>query len=642
MVKVDQMTVPEDSQRRVICLTPTTWYPSVFNGLFGEPQTLKRRRITYGEANVLTYTSTKKEKSMCMVSLGVNGSPSSVSIKYQTLIGLCLRLQQAKHPNVSDVEKYLRNDGVEEAPILAPIIYAAWEGGWYRVDYKVVNKQVACGKVSKAPHYQVLGPLLTEIGEPIGEQVWKPVVTGAAVFPRRSYNNDTQAVVGRIDNVRNTTKPKGAYVKYMREFVRAFPAAKLDPLSISEVIEIQNRPTQRARSEQAKPWVGNSELTVKAFMKKESYQKISDPRNISTCTTSHTLNLSTYTYQAKKIFQTYDWFVPGLKPAEIVNAVQEFVLDTDSIMSTDYSRLDGTISAFLRKVERGVYLRLFHSRYAKELGELLDAEVKCKATTATGKAYDPGFSRLSGSPLTTDGNTIIVAFVLYCAARKAGYIEEGEIHRIPGLVYGDDQMAKHVPEELLVAVATDLGLGLKVETARIGQPFTYLSRVFIDAWSTKTTIQSPLRALSKMHLSCVRNVDPRIVARYKAEGYYVTDRCTPLISDYCLRIIADTSDVTELHLANPQLKRDANWWLTEFGSDASWPQDESDRDAMEFIVAKDLALEVTELRNLCERVRDGDWTPLEKQLPVTVPAVVTSGGDSTVVEPPKQARRTST
>lgn len=288
MVKVDQVKTPGDPQRRVVLLTPTTWYLSIFDWLFNNPNTLKRRKLTYGAANVSTYSKTVGDNTKCMVSMSPNGSPASVDVEYKTFVGLCMRLQQSKHPNMTDVEKYLRVDGIEEAHVLAPIIFAAYAGGWYGVSYKQLDKMVDCG-VAKAPHYQIPGPLITEDGEDIGVEVFKPVVTGAAILPRRSYNNDRQAIEGRINKVKNETKPPGKYLGYMREFVAAFPLSEYDPVSIDEVIVRQNRPAQRARSENGKHWGGHEPFIVRSFMKKESYQSITDPRNISSCPVSHTM-----------------------------------------------------------------------------------------------------------------------------------------------------------------------------------------------------------------------------------------------------------------------------------------------------------------------------------------------------------------
>lgn len=623
MVKVDQVRVPGDVNRRIVCLTPRTWYWRIFDWMFDSAPGLRRRRFTYGDANLSTYQTTVDGRTRCMVSLALRDTPTNVSIDYPTFVGICKRLAQSKHPNVSDVERYLIYDKTPNAPVLAPIIYEAFEGGWYKsLCYRQVDKIVSCGPARTAPHYQSIAPLVTEDGHETGVVVWQPIVTGAAVFPRRSYNNDSQAVVGRVESIANRVEPKGRYHMYFRDFVENFPVGACIPVSMSDVIEQQNKPAQRIRCEANKMWCRHQPFKIRAFMKKETYGKVTDPRNISTCTPSHTMTLSTYTYAAKKIFKQFNWFIPGRNPKEIADMVRKLVSDRQSVLSCDYSRLDGTISKFLRNVEKAVYLRLFPVKYHEELRRLLESEVKCRATTSTGMSYDPGYSRLSGSPLTTDGNTIIVAFVAYCAMRDAGLIEKDELDRLLAMVYGDDKLVVGVDEATMERTARNLGLTLKCVRSERNTSVEFLARVFVDPWLTLTSIQSPLRTLGKLHMSSVRSVAKEIVARNKAQGYLVTDRLTPLIRDYCLHVVAKTPEVTTKHLDRRELQADLNYWAREFPNE-SWPQEIYDEDLMLSEVAKGLNVPVTDVLTKIDEINSGEFTPFEYQLAVTIPAVIT-------------------
>lgn len=117
------------------------------------------------------------------------------------------------------------------------------------------------------------------------------------------------------------------------------------------VIEKQKRPLKRIRCEQNRMWVGKTCTVVRSFMKKEAYGKVTDPRNISTVPPSHTMSLSCYTYAAKEeVFRKLPWFMPCQTPREITEAVMDLVNGQDYVLSCDYSRLDGTIDAFLRKL----------------------------------------------------------------------------------------------------------------------------------------------------------------------------------------------------------------------------------------------------------------------------------------------------
>nr|QZZ63348.1 hypothetical protein [Leuven Nodavirus-like 1] len=636
MVKVDQVKIAADNQRRVILLTPTTWYLRVMDFILDNPKQLSRRRFKYGDANIANFNKTENGVTKGMVSIGTNGTPATATIEHRTFAGMCLRMNQSKHPCVSDVERYLRGDNVPDAPMIAPILFSAYLGGWANVKYTDVDKMVDCG-VAQAPHYQVIGPLLHEEGEDIGVEVWKPLITGAAVFPKRSFNNDAQAIKGRVKDVKNEVTPGGIYYQYMREFIAAFPNAVAHPTSYEYIEEQQTRPAQKARHDKHRSWIKRAKCSVQSFMKKEAYGKITDPRNISTVPASHTMMLSTYIYAIKEYLKEQPWYTPALGPKDIASRVMSLVQNHTSVMSCDYSRLDGTISGFLRNVERGVFCRMMKPKYRDELRGLMRDEISCPAATSSGLKYDPGNSRLSGSPLTTDGNTVIVGFVAYCAARFDKLIQPGEINKIPGLVYGDDKLMVGVRPQTLETVAKALGLTLKCKVSQICQPVEFLARIFVDPWTTPSSVQNPLRSLGKMHLSVVRDVDKRVVAHNKARGYIVGDRLTPLISDYCNHILVNTQDVTDVHLRHLSLNRENVWWVDNWGESNAWPQELEDQELFYNVVAESLSISVDEVRRLQAAIAKGDWTPLDFQLEATVHAELTLDGDTRIVGPAKRS-----
>lgn len=86
---------------------------------------------------------------------------------------------------MSDIERFLRSENAAEPTLMAPIIYEAWENGWY--DGEVGRKQVGAGVARQAaPHFQAIRPLVTEDCDDIGVQIWEPIVTGAGLFPAAS------------------------------------------------------------------------------------------------------------------------------------------------------------------------------------------------------------------------------------------------------------------------------------------------------------------------------------------------------------------------------------------------------------------------------------------------------------------------
>lgn len=107
-----------------------------------------------------------------------------------------------------------------------------------------------------------------------------------------------------------------------------------------------------------------TKLKVKSFQKKESYQTLNDPSNISTLPTDHTVELLRYTLAFSKVVlkqrhtkTPLHWYMPGRSPTEISNTLMEFRQLHRSILVVDYSGLDGTISKFLRHLELNIYYR---------------------------------------------------------------------------------------------------------------------------------------------------------------------------------------------------------------------------------------------------------------------------------------------
>ena len=179
-----------------------------------------------------------------------------------------------------------------------------------------------------------------------------------------------------------------------------------------------------------------------SFQKKEPYTKYNWPRNISTVPTDHTIRLSTYTYALKQDrLKKCDWYLPCLTPIEISNKFHLFCQTHEKVDETDHDKFDGRISRWIRlNVEHPIYHRHFRREFSKELGDLLARELGAPGRTKNGVKYEPECSRLSGSPLTTDGNTIINAFVGYCCGRMRGMTPVQAWQEI-GLCYGDDGLS---------------------------------------------------------------------------------------------------------------------------------------------------------------------------------------------------------
>jgi hypothetical protein len=434
-------------------------------------------------------------------------------------------------------------------------------------------------------------------------------LSDTAVFPTESYNNDCATIRGRIDIpqkiARSTQYIKPQFLSFAHEFVSRIlkntPDRLGQPYSSDYVIEKQNKPRQRERNSQGMFHVIDK-FVVRAFQKREAYNGPNYPRNISNVPGYHNTRLSGFTYAFKDaVLKLHDWYQPCRTPEEIAANVHALALKHDSLVETDYSKFDGTVTRWIREnVEFPCYLRWVAPEHRDELHKLLISELDAPGLTNT-IAYKPGCSRLSGSPLTTDGNTICNAFVSYCTARSMKFTEE-EAFRDIGLCYGDDGLrGGNVTNNKLRKIASRLGFDLRVcNRATPGTPVSFLSRVFADPWTSPASIQSPLRTLLKIHTTVDRNAKLPVVGAAKTTAYLVTDSRTPFIGDWCraYQKAAKTQPVADYKDLD-----DIPYWVTDPESlTHPWPQD--DPENYMDIVAAELGISASELADHIKLLND--------------------------------------
>jgi len=450
-----------------------------------------------------------------------------------------------------------------------------------------------------AEHFTPLGTKELEDLKPIAVR-YGPVICDEVVYPWITPENANLSVHRRVRAVANNKEPGALLQKYAADFAHELVgdlAHTGEPLTLEEVDRIQSRPLQRARTlrEIENAYPDRPTVTVSAFIKHEACATPGPPRNISSVNTSHTLELSAYTYPFKwAVLKRVKSYVPGCEPCEIAERLQSLVLANDWVYEGDYSKFDGTISSFLRKhVERAVYLRWAAPSHKMRLSSLISAEWKAPAKTQFHEPYSSGFSRLSGSPLTTDGNTIINMFVAYACMRHS---------KVPcilddlGLFFGDDCVisgnydASHT--------AKILGLELKNAKRERGEPVTFLARVFYDLEHSTASYASASRALPKLHATCDRACMLGQAAVNKAVGYLTTDAHTPIVREYCQMILAYYTGFA----ARADTALDIPHWALTYDEDGKrvfqnspWPQQPDDDERIIGHMAAELNFDVEAL-----------------------------------------------
>lgn len=558
-----QREIDGDEDHRIIGLFPTCKVPFPLWINFKIKEGFERKRFTYNGYNIIRNSD--------VVSLSKNGSMTSYSIDESVYMALRTRLERKDKTvlAIGDVERHLARLKIENPQLAAAQVLECVER-LSTDELLLLPNNPKTTSISTC--YQTLTPLVNEQGKECAVVLTSPLVVNPAVFPMKSYNNDVATIRGRVDQVRNSIWPDRWYETVANEFINRLVPAELAgtgcPLSIGEVGELQSRPMQQARTRLAEHRLGvECENNLKAFIKSEGYSNFTDPRNITTMSAELTVMLSCFTYAFKQdVLKNKWWYAPGQDPQSMLNNLAT-ICRNGSIVS-DFSRLDGSVSAFLQlKVVFPAYMKWCNDSVKVEFKKHFDSVFKKAAVTSNGYRYDPGYGTRSGSPLTTDGNTIILAYVCYCTLVKTG-LKPDEAWNGLGLYCGDDAVNSnhHRFPECFKTVCHDLGLTVEVKEIEPGFSVPFLGRVFVDPTTSNDSIQDPRRTLPKIHLAAKRETfSVEQMAYNKAAGYYVTDKLTPIISIWCEKVMT-FSGVATVHKLSPE---DA-WRIN-----SAWPQEDS-------------------------------------------------------------------
>ena len=183
------------------------------------------------------------------------------------------------------------------------------------------------------------------------------------------------------------------------------------------------------------------------------------------------------------------------------------------------------------------------------------AELNARCSTSAG-TYNSLGTRLSGSPFTTDGNTIIAAYIVYRDNRRTMPVEVA-YHQI-GLHYGDDGIS--YPSYTLVDTAAQHGFTLKLDHYYERIPF--LGRYYVAPRSgSLSSFQDPVRTLTKFHVIVGDRTDEQAHAIYRAKAgaYLLQDHDTPIIGDFMRAVLRVVPEAAHVRLT----RNDLSWGVCD-------------------------------------------------------------------------------
>lgn len=613
----------EDNSREVICLTPEQWIPAPFSWIWKYGPEFRRRSFDVGSGvNCCGYSKPNPETGAleAWMSIGIAGQYDCIDLPSESFYGILGKYRRCGKPEISTVERALGLlKHIRRVEAKAPTLFETMErlvaaraetateaseelvsqaylpgGGPGGAYYSIPDS--ARTDERRAEHYQARGDaadgfLFHEEGRIIARAVGPPLLTNPAVTPMRGHNNELASVTGRVLRVGNEIVPTDSrvngWVTEFSDFIHDGQSGYVVPYTLEDVKKRQTGRAQRDRASRNMFWdsPGEAEHTSgSCFVKAEAYAQPNDPRNITTTGTTHMQEMSCYTYAVKdSVLKRQKWYSPGMSPAQVASRVMDLAANAPALQGTDYRRFDGTISSWLSGAVSGIYERAFRKEHRDHVRRMWASEVNATCRTKTGVKFRAAGGRMSGSPQTTDGNTIINAFASYVALRHEGYTAV-QAWDLLGLYCGDDGLSQASPSAL-EWMAKQLGLSITVDVYEKYSPVAYLGRIFVDPWTTNQSVQDPLRTIAKIHLTTADHSIPLAVAAvWRAKGYLSLDPEAPLVAAYCRYLLrihgqeaaeweVEQATRTENRLAMLKELREAEtpYWVRPEQAGESWP-----------------------------------------------------------------------
>lgn len=553
-------------------------------------------------------------------------------ITEMTFNNLKVRVQSSKSPQLSDVERILKNEperdnALKDAAIMFK--YFCTLGG---LNPTLVSQ-------GSLDNYQTLYPLITEDGKPTARRIAKPMLD-EAVAPVNSYNNDVACVEGRLKRVKNqvTTYP-AFYYKVMQEFVNLLVPnpGVLVPMSSDQMEAKLTRPTQRALVERFRNGMFYClRVTISAFMKKECYAKVTDPRNISTLPMNHNFRLGQFMYVlSDHVFKPVHWYAFGTHPRELGQKLVRMATHADYLSSSDISKMDGSMGKIYSDLDLAIARRAFAREYVGELEELIEKERHVRGFTSNGVEYSTDETTLSGSSRTSIKNSAANGYTMYLARRLRGETKEFAWANL-GCYGGDDGITPNLPPDEINRTFAKLGLLAKSEKSIAGQPVVFLGRIYVDLWINDHSFSDVVRQIRKLHLTVAPEiVGDLVIFRRKAEGHRSTDGNTPILTVWSDRILEFTKDIAISERDKALSANDVSYW-SKFDSPFE-PLTDAERQIATSVIAEQLKVQAGKIvdveaamrtaRNIDELFAVATFTPeMKVEIDAVHRGVVVQGG----------------
>lgn len=210
-----------------------------------------------------------------------------------------------------------------------------------------------------------------------------------------------------------------------------------------------------------------------------------------------------------------------------------------TLLEGDFSRFDGSQTENVRRLSFRIMSSWVDPRHRSRFDAVVDDQFSALCRLPDGTKYFPLGSMLSGAWCTTDGNTLLNAFVTYHALSILGVPRRSRRH-LMGVAFGDDGLVRQLVSpfgdrlsDALIESARQLGLRMEV-IIRPGGAAGYLSRYYEFSESgILSSCPDLARLLPKFQFSV--SPEPDEILRFSKKFSSLLLLCgdtTPVISNY--------------------------------------------------------------------------------------------------------------
>ena len=403
-----------------------------------------------------------------------------------------------------------------------------------------------------------------------------------AFCAEKNKANSQDAILTRVTLLTNK-KPvehTSRHDMYQKEFIdRYVENARLQgfgplvPADLSDIKAKQNstqqtQSIQNAENYYQSGWSGysaalNEHSCLQTFGKVEIVTGVKNQRNITPVDDITKLGASTVGYALSRYTKLMDSYAFGSSPASVAERVSIIAAGADTILPTDFKRMDGNVKKVLRDFDIALLIAVFGHQYHERVLEFYAATHNRKCRTSEKVNYESEESQLSGDPFTSVLNTLRNMLIAFTALRLSGCTADQAWARL-GVYGGDDGLTADLPIKHFITASAMWGMevtGKPVTRAEKGR-VEFMSRVYgPGVWngSADNCATFP-RWIAKFPNSTTANIErfgPSIVAHAKSASALVNDLYTPGVGPMLKKVNRETRKEFLVYCARESKRKQA-------------------------------------------------------------------------------------